>query len=200
MPEYSQFLQHFSYPGLFILLILGGIGLPFPEDAVLILSGFFIAHNMMKPVPTILTIYAGLMVADYFLYSMGKKYGRMIVTHKRFQRIVSPDKLAKMEKRFQEKGSLVILIGRHIVGLRAQLLIAAGIMRMPATKFLLADGITSIFTIVLMVGAGYAGGNSLQVIRSDFSRIEHVAIVLLVIVLSLYIVLRYFKSRSRTNA
>jgi len=57
MPEFSQLLQQFSCPGLFILLILGGIGFPFPEDAALIMSGLFIAHDMMKPVPAVLTIY-----------------------------------------------------------------------------------------------------------------------------------------------
>lgn len=195
MPEFSQVLQHFSYLGLFILLLMGGIGFPFPEDAILIMTGFFIFHNVMKPVPALVTIYAGLLVTDYFLYFMGKKYGRMIVTHKKFYKIVSPEQLSKLEKKFEQKGSLLIFIGRHVAGLRAQLFIVAGVMKMSAVKFLVVDGITSVFTIALMVGAGYMGGNSLQVIRKDLSRVEHIAIFLLVIVFSLYMISRYFKSR-----
>jgi membrane protein DedA with SNARE-associated domain len=195
MPEFSQFLQHFSYMGLFILLIMGGIGFPFPEDAILIMSGFLIFHDIMKPVPALVTIYAGLLLTDYFLYFMGKKYGRMIVTHKKFHKIISPAQLSKLEKKFEEKGSLLIFVGRHVVGLRAQLLVVAGVTKMPAVKFLIVDGITSVFTIALMVGAGYMGGNSLQVIRKDISRVEHIVILLLVIIFSFFMVSRYFKNR-----
>jgi len=200
MPDFSHFLQHFSYPGLFILLLMGGIGFPFPEDAILIMAGFLIFHDVMRPVPVLVTVYAGLLVTDYFLYSMGKKYGRMIVTQKKFSKIVSPEQLSKLEKKFEQKGSLLIFIGRHVAGLRAQLFIVAGIMKMSAVKFLVVDGITSVFTIALMVGAGYIGGNSLQVIRKDLSRVEHIAIFLLVAIFSLYVVFRFFKSRGGRTA
>jgi len=154
----------------------------------------------MRPVPALVTVYAGLLVTDYFLYSMGKKYGRMIVTQKKFSKIVSPEQLSKLEKKFEQKGSLLIFIGRHVAGLRAQLFIVAGIMKMSAVKFLVVDGITSVFTIALMVGAGYIGGNSLQVIRKDLSRVEHIAIFLLVAIFSLYVVFRFFKSRGGRTA
>ena len=45
MFEAATLVEHFPYIGIFILLILGEIGLPFPEDATLILSGFLIAHE-----------------------------------------------------------------------------------------------------------------------------------------------------------
>ena len=48
MLESMTFVNHFPYLGMFLLLILGEIGLPFPEDATLILSGFLTAHEMFK--------------------------------------------------------------------------------------------------------------------------------------------------------
>ena len=35
MFEISNFIGHFPYFEIFVLLILGGIGLPFPEDTTL---------------------------------------------------------------------------------------------------------------------------------------------------------------------
>jgi hypothetical protein len=52
-----------------------------------------------------------------------------------------------------------------------------------------------ILTIILMVGAGYMGGYSFQVIQKDLSRVEHIVILVLVILLSLYVVFRYVKGR-----
>jgi len=65
---------------------------------------------------------------------------------------------------------------------------------MPALKFLIADAISSLFTIGLMGGLGYVGGNSLQVIRRDITRIEHIGILLAVIILAVYLLFRYVKS------
>ncbi len=57
----------------------------------------------------------------------------------------------------------------------------------------------SIFTIALMVGAGYMGGNSLRIIRKDISRIEHVAIFSVVAFLALYFLYRHFKSGRKAS-
>ena len=73
-------VENFPYLGIFILLILGGIGLPFPEDATIILSGFLVAHKVISPLPIFLSVYGGLLISDFFLYSLGKKYGRMVRT------------------------------------------------------------------------------------------------------------------------
>lgn len=66
---------------------------------------------------------------------------------------------------------------------------------MSALKFIMADAVSLIFTIALMVGAGYMGGNSLEVIKKDITRIEHIGILLIVTVLAIYLFFRYFKSR-----
>lgn len=184
------FLEHVPYLGLFLLLILGGIGLPFPEDATLILCGFLISSNVVKPLPALLIVYTGLLTADFSLYIIGKRYGRMVVTHKRFHKIISPERLSGLETKFNKRGVIVILIGRHLVGLRAQIFLVAGVVRMSVLKFLLADGISAIFTMAIMIGAGYIGGNSLQVIKRDITRIEHLGILVVVIGLAIYLSVR----------
>ncbi|MBI5676280.1 MAG: DedA family protein [Nitrospirae bacterium] len=194
MHDFSLLVEHFPYAGLFILLILGGIGLPFPEDATLILCGFLLSQTIIKPMPGLLVVYSGLLIADLLLYHFGRKFGRKIVTHKRFQRILSPERFSKIEEQFKRRGSLFILIGRHFIGLRAQIFIVAGVMRMSALKFSIADAVSAIFTIAIMVGAGYAGGNSLQVIKKDISRIEHVAVFVLITMLVIYLFARYVGS------
>ncbi|MGD1076421.1 MAG: DedA family protein [Thermodesulfovibrionales bacterium] len=132
---------------------------------------------------------------DLFLFFVGRKYGRMIVTHKRFRHILSSRKLAVLEKKFNEKGILAILLGRHLIGLRAQLFLVAGVTRMSPLRFLLADAFSSLFTIALMVGAGYMGGNSMQVLQKDIGKIEHVSIFISVVALVCYLFIRYRRSR-----
>jgi membrane protein DedA with SNARE-associated domain len=199
MFEASALVDQFPYAGIFVLLVLGGMGFPFPEDTTLILSGFLISQGIMKPVPAFLVIYPGLLMTDFFLYWVGKKYGRMVVEHKRFRRMISPDRLLRLEEKFNKRDVWVILVGRHLIGLRAQIFLVAGVLRMPAIKFLVADAATALLTIALMGGIGYAGGNSIQILKKDLTRIEHVAVVILVISIAGWFVFKHFKDKKKVE-
>jgi len=197
MLESTTFINHFPYLGIFVLLILGEIGFPFPEDATLILGGFLTVHKVIKPLPAFLVLYLGLLITDFSLYLVGKKYGRSIVEHKRFHKIISSDRLSKLEVKFKKWGGLVVFLGRHVWGLRAQIFLVAGVMRMSATKFLVADATSALFSIALWGGIGYLGGNSLQVLKKDATRIEHIAVVILVLLLACGIFFWYFKNKGK---
>jgi len=177
MQHIMDIFTNFPYLGIFVLLMLGGLGLPFPEDATLILCGFLVSEEVIHLAPALVIVYPGLLLADFILYSMGRKYGRMVVTHRWFHHILTPERLDKAEELFKRRGILVILFGRHFAGLRAQIFLVAGITRMPRWEFILADAFTSIFTIAVMVGIGYKGGESYEVLRKDISHIEHIAML-----------------------
>jgi membrane protein DedA with SNARE-associated domain len=193
--SFSDFVQQFPYAGLFMLLILGGIGFPFPEDTTLILCGFLISHDVVRPVPALAIVYSGILLTDFSLYLVGKKYGKAVVNHRRFRKFLSPEKISRLEDKFRRRGVLVILLGRQFVGIRAQIFIVAGITGMPALRFLAVDSITAVFTIFLMAGAGYMGGYSLEIIKNDITKVKHVAIFIFVIALAIYLLFRYFKAR-----
>lgn len=188
-------VEHFPYLGLFALLVLGAVGFPFPEDATLILCGFLISQKAVTPLHSLLTVYAGILLGDMVIFSFGRKYGRKIVTHRRFHALISPGRLQQLEDTFKRRGVLFILFGRHIIGLRAQIFLAAGVMRMALPKFLLADAVSALLTITLMVGAGYLGGNSLTAVRRGVLRTEHVAAAAAVIVLLGYLAFKYIRRR-----
>jgi len=195
MAEATTLIEHFPYIGIIILLILGEIGLPFPEDATLILSGFLIAQKVTKPLPTIMVVYCGLLLTDFSLYWAGKKYGRKVIEHKRFRRILSTERLLTLEEKFKKWGIYVVFVGRHFLGIRAQIFIAAGVMRMSALKFIMADAASAILTMTLMVGIGFLGGNSIQILQKDLNRIEHIGMLALATLFMGWIIYQYFKNR-----
>jgi membrane protein DedA with SNARE-associated domain len=200
MVDPGTVILHFTYVGIFSLLILGGLGFPFPEDGVLIMSGLLIAHGVIKFAPALLIIYPSLLLADFILYSIGRKYGRMIVEHKRFSKIVSPATLLRFEDKFTRWGALMVFLGRHLIGFRAPIFLIAGVMRIPRAKFLIADGLSAIITVSITLGLGYFGGNSLLLLRKDITRVDYILILVLVILIAGWIMLRYFRDRVRNNA
>jgi membrane protein DedA with SNARE-associated domain len=192
-------IQHFTYIGIFCLLILGGVGFPFPEDAVLIMSGLLITHGVIKLTPALLIIYPSLLIADFILYSIGRKYGRMVTEHKIFSKIISHATLSRFEEKFTRWGALMVFLGRHFVGFRAPIFLISGVMRIPRTKFLFTDGLSAVITISFNMGLGYLGGNSFLILRKDITRVDYILILVLVILVAGWIVLRYFRDRKRTK-
>jgi membrane protein DedA with SNARE-associated domain len=195
MLENSLLIHQFPYLGLFLLFVLGTLGLPFPEDGILLLSGFLAAHYVIKPFPAFLVVYSGLLMTDFLLYSAGKRYGRRIVEHKRFQKILTSDRLAKLENKFRKWGPLVVFFGRHLLGLRAQIFLVAGVMRMSWKKFLIVDGASALLTIALWGGLGYVGGNRVQALKKEVANIEEIVMVILVILVGSLLLLKYLKKR-----
>jgi membrane protein DedA with SNARE-associated domain len=193
-------IQHFPYIGIFCLLILGGLGFPFPEDGVLIMSGLLIAHGVIKLVPALLVIYPSLLTADFILYSIGRKYGRMVVEHKRFSKIVSPATLSRLEEKFTRWGAVMVFLGRHLVGFRAVIFLTSGVMRISRTKFLIADSLSAIITISITLGLGYLGGNSLMILKKDITRVDYILILAVVIVATGWIMLRYLRDRVKISS
>lgn len=196
MGEFSWLLDKFPYAGIFIFLVLGGFGLPFPEDIIMIITGASIANGSLELGPVILTIFPALLIADFLLYSSGKKYGRSLIEKGRLSRVVSRESFERLESRFRAKGAWYLLFGRSVAGLRAQLFLIAGAAGMPWKKFLIVDFLAAVISVSLMTGIGYMGGNSLQIILKDISRAEHVAIVIAVVLLCLWIAVRFYRSRS----
>jgi membrane protein DedA with SNARE-associated domain len=81
------------------------------------------------------------------------------------------------------------------LSLRAQIFLAAGVMRMSTLKFIMADAASAILTMTFMVGIGFLGGNSIQILRKDLSRIEHIGILILTILVAGWMIYKYFKNK-----
>jgi membrane protein DedA with SNARE-associated domain len=70
---------------------------------------------------------------------------------------------------------------------------------MSAIKFLVADAATALLTIALMGGIGYAGGSSIQILKKDLTKAEHVGVVVIVILIAGWFVFKYFKDKKKVE-
>ena len=102
-----------------------------------------------------------------------------------------------LEDKFRKKGILIILLGRHFIGLRTQIFLVSGIMKMHPLKFLLADAFTVTFTIAVMVSIGFVGGHGLKDIGIDVRRTEYLVFLMLGMFAIGYLILRYVKGKRK---
>lgn len=155
-------LTHSRYLQLFALLVLGGVGFPFPEDLTLGLAGFLYSRSLIRLAPALFFVYSGILIGDLLLYVVGRRYGRNVLRRRWLARIVPSHRLEALEPRYKKWGSYILLVGRHVPGIRAQLLVFSGVMRMPSLKFLLADAAAALLSIAAWGAAGYTGNHVLR--------------------------------------
>lgn len=202
MDPYS-IIAKFSYLGLFVLLILGGLGVPFfPEDLILISCGMLISFEIIDPIPGVSLAYLGLVISDSLLYYAGRRFGRRIVTNRRFEKIVSPHKFLLLERKFVKHSILIMLAGRLLIGFRTQVFILAGVTKVPFIKFFLIDAFGSAIVLTIMVSAGYFGGRFLENVKKGMLYIEYALaflVILAIILLIIYFSFKYLTKNSFKN-
>lgn len=140
-------LSHYGYVGIFLMLLGAGFGVPIPEELPVILAGIMVGHEdttlrwyVMVPV-----LIAGVVLSDFVLYGAGRLWGRKLLDIGIVKRkIITPEQQAKLEQNFAEHGILVLLGVRLLPGIRAPVFVFAGILKVPLTRFIIADAIYAI--------------------------------------------------------
>lgn len=141
--------------GPFGLLLLCGVGLPVPEDIILVASGFLGADNDLPLFRVMGVMYIGILLGDSLVYSMGRFFGRRILRTKIGSYMIGPGSLVKAEAAFKKYGRGVIFVGRFLPGLRAPIFFSAGLLRFSIFRFWLMDGLAALLSAPVFVWIGH---------------------------------------------
>src|SRR5262245_48244882 len=165
--------------GFFGALVLAGAGAPIPEELPTVGAGIWVASNpdlgparwLVLPV-----CFAGVLISDMMLYSIGRFWGPRLLEYRWVQGIVPPDKREKIEHNFHEQGVKILLLVRWLPGIRSPMFITAGIMRLPVIRFIVADGIAAVVGHSMLFFLAWWFGDSF---RQLLVRAEHTVDTLL---------------------
>ena len=141
--------------GPFFVLLLCGIGLPIPEDIVLITAGALGQSQGHSWVEVSMMMYAGVLGGDCITFFAGRHVGGWVLTSRWFQRIVSPLKQARVVDFFARYGPMGLFIGRFLPGLRAPIFFSAGSMKVQFWKLILFDGLAALISVPVFVWLGH---------------------------------------------
>ena len=75
-----SYSEPFIYAGLFLILLLCGLGLPIPEELTLLTGGFFVHLGIIRFYPTLAVGFLGILGATWPYTPSGKNGGRTSLT------------------------------------------------------------------------------------------------------------------------
>ena len=77
----SAYIEHFTYVGLFVVLMLCGLGLPIPEDVALLAGGYLVHRGITRYPITLAVSLLGVVAGDNSLFFMGRRFGSGLVRY-----------------------------------------------------------------------------------------------------------------------
>jgi membrane protein DedA with SNARE-associated domain len=168
-----------------IALLAGGLGLPLPEDVVLLAAGWLVWRGDAAFVSFAPLALAAIVAGDVLLYWIG----RLAVRHPRVARLLLRPRVRRLRDAFVAHDVRLLLLARVAVGARAAFFLSAGMARIPLWRFVVVDALGGAVMVTFWMKLGAHLGGRLDELRP----LLH---ALTVVVVSAIVVLLLFRVRA----
>ena len=160
------------YLAVALLFILCGLGLPIPEEIVLVSAGFLV-YQQQATYPRMVMVCAGaILVGDVVPFVLGSLFGPRLLRLRWMRFVISRQRLATFDRWFRRRGDMVILVARFVPGLRVVAFFTGGTMRMRWGRFLLLDMVGITLTAPTFVFVGKHFGDKIEEAFRFVQRVE----------------------------
>ena len=126
MDSFLARLSEWGPFGLFGLLVFGIVGLPIPDETLLVFSGYLTTQGQLRTVPTFAAAYAGALSGISISYLLGRTAGHAAVMRYGRWFHFTPERLENVHRWFQRTGNWLLTIGYFIPGVRHFTALVAG--------------------------------------------------------------------------
>ncbi len=181
----SAYIEHFTYLGLFVVLVLCGMGLPIPEDIALLAGGFMVHRGIIRYPMTLVVALIGVVAGDNSLFYIGRRFGSGFVTYLAIGRPRSQHQIERLKEFMNRHGHMAIFYARFLAGLRALIYLTAGSLGVRPTRFFCYDLLGAIISVPVVVSLGYLFGPQIELLIQYLGGFER--LVWLIALLSLVI-------------
>jgi membrane protein DedA with SNARE-associated domain len=165
-----------DYPYLVVgvVFLLCGLGLPLPEEIVLLAGGYFCAKFPDKAEVHWMMVWCAtaILAGDLLPFVLGRVFGARLLRLRWLRYLITKQRLASFDRWFRRRGDLVILIARFLAGLRVVAFFTAGTMKMPWRRFLLLDGLGIGLMVPLLVWLGSHSAGFIDEMIATVQRVE----------------------------
>ncbi len=185
----------------FIILIFCGLGLPLPEDILLIMLGYLVFNGYGTIYKALFLGYAGIMIGDSIIFLLGKRYGVQILKNRFFSKIFTKERLKRAKRFIMDHGKKTIFFARFLPGLRSAVFFSCGTLKAKFRTFFLIDSLAALLSAPIFVFLGYFFGDKIEVLIEYVKRVDRVVIITLILIfLFVFLAKKYFGRKKLYSA
>lgn len=154
----TYWLLHYGSFSLFILLALGVVALPVPDETLMVLAGILMKNGDLNIPSTLAASYLGSMVGITLSYLIGRTVGSSFL-HRYGSRFgLTEEKLNKVHNWFEHYGKWTLTFGYFIPGIRHLTGFAAGSSELEYPRFALFAYLGATIWATFFLSMGYFVG------------------------------------------
>jgi membrane protein DedA with SNARE-associated domain len=182
----SSYIEHFTYAGLFLILLLCGCGLPVPEELPLLTGGFLVYRGLTQYPTTLAISFVGVVAGDHSLFFLGRRFGTGVLTYLGFASPRTQLRIERLKMFMDRHGNMAIFYARFLTGVRALIYLTAGSAGVTPRRFLVYDTLGAVISVPLAVSVGYFFGNQIDLVVRYIGGYERLVLVAIMVGLILY--------------
>ncbi|MBI4644797.1 MAG: DedA family protein [Deltaproteobacteria bacterium] len=195
METIPHFLSTYGYLGIFLLLMVGIVGLPIPDEVVLAFAGYMVFKGFFHPLPTVLTALLGTFCGITVSYSLGRSLGFYFLQKYGHNLHISLERLARVQSWFHRVGKWAIFFGYFIMGVRHLTALTAGASRVRFRVFALFAYSGGFLWALSYICLGYFLGEELPKLSPELRQGFFIGSGIVILSISAFFIFRYFKNR-----
>ena len=118
MESIFAWIGHYGYFGLFALLVLGIVGVPVPDETLLMFTGYLVFKQKLALVPTIISAFLGSVCGISISYTLGRTLGLYLVHRVGHFLHIDAAKLDHVRVWYDRRGKYALVLAYFIPGIR----------------------------------------------------------------------------------
>jgi membrane protein DedA with SNARE-associated domain len=169
----QEFVDNFTYLGIFAVLLLGSLGVPIPEEMSIIAAAVLSHAGIVRWWVALPICLLGVLSGDMVLYWVGRHWSEQVLNWRLVRLVMSPVREQWLKAAYRRHALKTVVTARHLMGLRAAAFLTAGTARVPFWKFVVADVGAALFGVPLLFGVAYFFTIHIKAIMVNVRRAEH---------------------------
>ena len=195
MSDITQFLVRHGAPVLFAIVFAEQAGLPLPSAPWLLTAGALSASGKLNPGLAIgVTVLAAVM-ADSLWFYIGRRGGQRVLRLFCRLSLARNSCVGRTKGLFARHGLQTLVAAKFLPGLGAVMPPLAGALGMTTSRFLLFDGLGSLFYASFYIVAGFLFHNQLRQAMAVLNQLGFSVLLLAVVLVGGYIAFKYARRR-----
>lgn len=183
----APYVMRWGYLFIGVTVVLGNVGVPVPEETILLVGGYLAAKGMLSLWGVIPTAIISATGGDSLGYWFGSRAGRRLLLQYGTAVGVTRQRLFLAEQYFGRYGPWTVFLARFIGGLRFMAGPLAGALRMPFTRFLVYNLAGAVVYCSAVVSIAYFSASFLDRVV-HFVAVAHWVLALFVLLATLGLV------------
>jgi membrane protein DedA with SNARE-associated domain len=160
MESLLSWLSQHGYPGLFFLLMLGILGLPVPDETLLVFCGYLIYKGRLHAPAAFVSAFAGSVCGITLSYMLGLKFSRQVIfRYGKYLRITAKH-VADTSHWFHRFGLWLLSVGYFVPGVRHFTALVAGMSGLSMGRFAAFAYPGAAIWVAIFLTLGYIFGDS----------------------------------------